>query len=160
MDLSNRVLGSQLAKQMAEKVSAVLLTIGRDHFTRKDLARIECFNFTAAANLSAILNRELQVKDTSDVFYNISPFDLALPRLGAVALAVLGACFELKRLGGEHPLENWVRNHTKTHKVEDVRTFDTIKHQRDKLEHAATTRGGKKARRPRVSSTERQSKAS
>ena len=57
MDLSNRVLGSYVAKQMRERVSSVLLRIGRDTFTRADLARVECFNFTAAANLSAILGR-------------------------------------------------------------------------------------------------------
>lgn len=146
MDLSNRVLGSYLATKLQERASSVLLRIGRDTFGRGDLARVECYNFTAAANLSAILNRELNVKDTADVFQRIAPQALALPRLGAVALAVLGAAFEAKRLGGDRPLENWVRNHTEHHKVEEIRTFGSMKHQREPSE-AADLKRRKHARR-------------
>jgi hypothetical protein len=166
MDFSNRVLGSYLAKRMQERATSVLLTIGRDEFQRADLARVHCYNFTAAANLSAILNRELRVKDTADVFENVHPSALALPRLGAVAIAVLGAAFEAKRLGGDHPLENWVKNHTEHHKVDEIVTFGSLKHQREQAAEATTTKIRKHARRDqahrlRVSRfTARHSKAS
>lgn len=166
MDFSNRVLGSYLAKRMQDRAASVLLTIGRDEFQRGDLARVECYNFTAAANLSAILNRELQVKDTADVFNNIHPQALALPRLGAVAIAVLGAAFEAKRLGGERPLENWVRNHTEHHKLEEIRTFGAVKRRREIAAEAKATKGRKHARRDQAHRlrvaryTERHSKAS
>ncbi len=148
MDLSHRVLGTTIATQIGTRASAVLLQIGRDTFGRADLARVSCFNFTAAANLSAILNKELKVKDTADVFYRIAPSVLVLPRLGAVALAVLGAAFEVKRLGGEHPLENWVRNHTEHKRVEDIVTFSTLKaHSRRETSETRTRKARTAARR-------------
>jgi len=159
MDLSNRVLGSSVAKQLRERAGAVLLQIGRDEFHRADLARVACYNFTAAANLSKILNRELRVKDTADVFHHIHPQALALPHLGAVAIAVLGAAFEAKRLGGDHPLENWVRHHTEHHTVDEVVTFGSLKHRQEKITktHAHRT----KAHRARVTRfPERRRKAS
>jgi hypothetical protein len=127
MDFSNRVLGSYVATRLQDRASAVLLKIGRDEFHRGDLAQVACFNFLAAANLSAILNRELQVKDTRDVFEHVAPAALALPRLGAVAIATLGACFEIKGLGGDHPLEAWVRKHAAHHTDAEIVTFGSIK---------------------------------
>jgi hypothetical protein len=135
MDFSNRVLGSSIATKLHERADAVLLRIGRDEFRRGDLAQVSCFNFLAAANLSAILNRELAVKDTRDVFEHVAPSALALPRLGAVAIATLGACFELKGLGGDHPLEAWVRKHTAHHTDAEVITFGSLK---AKIPHRAT----------------------
>lgn len=166
MDLPDRVLGSYLARRLKERASSVLLQIGRDAFHRSDLARVECYNFTAAANLSAILNRELRVKDTADVFYHVDPQALALPRLGAVAIAVLGAAFEAKHLGGDHPLENWVRRHTAHQEVAEIVTFGSLKHQRERADEARALKQRKHARRDQahrqrvVRFTARHSKAS
>lgn len=142
MDLSTRVLGSSVARRLEDRASAVLLQIGRDTFTRADLADVRCFNFTAAATLSAILNRELAVKDTADVFHHVAPSALALPRLGAVAIAVLGAAFQAKGLGGARPLEQWVRAHTKRER--EIVTFATLKGQ---IERETTASAVKRRRR-------------
>lgn len=125
MHVSPLVLGKYTASQLQTRATAILLTIGRDTFTRVDLARVACFNFTAAANLSAILNRELRVRDTRDVYDNVSPAQLTLPRLGAISLAVLGAAFEAKQIGGEAPLESWVRQHLLPNAK--LVTFDVMK---------------------------------
>lgn len=44
---------------------------------------------------------------------------------GVVSLAVLGAAFEAKGLGGDAPLEAWVKQHQD--KDETLTTFSTIK---------------------------------
>lgn len=126
MDWSDRVLGSTVAKQLRERTTAPLLRIGSDIFDRTSLSHVACFNFVAAANLSTILNRELRVKNTRDLFETIAPAALALPHLGAVSLAVLGAAFEAKGIGGAAPLEAWVTKHSA--KNDPLVTFDTIKH--------------------------------
>jgi hypothetical protein len=151
MDLSTSILGATAAAYIRERQGAALLRIGSDTFTRADLARVECFNFTAAATLSRILNRELQVKDTREVFERIPPEALALPRLGAIGLAVLGAAFEAKRLGGEAPLLAWMRKHRPEAKVI---TFASLKHH-DEAERARErkdTRARKRRRRDRAHS--------
>jgi len=65
MLLSSSVLGGHIAQTLRDRTNAPLLTIGADTFSRHDLAAIDCFNFTAAANLSAILNRELHAHTAS-----------------------------------------------------------------------------------------------
>lgn len=110
MYLSSKFLGSGTVRQLAERVKAPLLVIGSDKFRRRDLATVECYNFLAAANLSAAI-AALDVKDTRDLFTRVPPGALVLPRLGAIALAVLGAAFEAKGLGGAAPLESWVERH-------------------------------------------------
>jgi hypothetical protein len=139
MDLSSTVLGATVVTYLHKTQDAAVLAIGRDRFTRSDLAAVACFNFVAAANLSAILNRELQVKDTRDVFDRVHPNRLAVPRLGAVALAVLGAAFERKGLGGDAPLVAWF----KKHEIKP-QTFGTLKAreqaERAQAKQAATTR--------------------
>ena len=99
MDLSASILGKSVVAYLTERQAAAVLRIGRDVFTRSSLSSVACFNFLAAANLSKILNAELQVKDTRFVYEHIHPDRVALPRLGAVSLAVLGAAFEIKGLG-------------------------------------------------------------
>src|SRR4029077_14569041 len=106
--------------------AAPLLRIGADTFDRKQLAAVACYNFVAAANLSRVL-ADLKVKDTRDVFHNVPPTALALPHLGAVSLAVLGAAFEHKGLGGDAPLEAWVTKHRPTDQRGEFLTFSTIK---------------------------------
>ncbi len=147
MDLSTRVLGTNVVTHLRERAAAVLLRIGRDSFDRAAFSHVACFNFAAAANLSALLNRELRVKDTRDLFERIPPALLAIPRLGSVSLAVLGAAFEIKKIGGDAPLEAWVRRHQD--KDTKIVTFDSMKHHaadllaaRDERQRAAArTRG-------------------
>jgi hypothetical protein len=143
MDYSDRVLGSYVAKRLHERGDAVLLQIGRDTFTRGALAHVECFNFQAAATLSAVLNRELQVKDVRDVFEHTPPAALALPRIGSIAIAVLGAVFEIKGLGGNAPLESWVKRHAG--KGAPVHTFGSIK--AHEAEREAAARGARTRRK-------------
>ena len=139
MDFSNRVLGSYVARRLQDRSTAAVLVIGRDQFHRGDLARVKCFNFTAAATLSTILNAEFRVKDTAEVYHRIAPSALALPRLGAVAIAVLGAAFEAKGLGGDRPLESWVRAHTK--RDTEIQTFAALKGQIERETTTSTKRG-------------------
>lgn len=136
MDYSARILGASVADALTKRTTAPLLTIGRDVFGRRDLAKVDCFNFAAAQNLSAILNRELEVRDTRFVFEHVAPSALALPRLGAISLAVLGACFEAKGLGGDAPLETWVRRHATGDAADPLVTFTSIK-KRHAIELAA-----------------------
>lgn len=127
MNLSTRVLGSSIVKALTERSSSAVLVIGRDSFTRGDLAAIDCFNYIAAANLTRAL-AALEVSSTRDVFDRIPPTLLAVPHVGAVALAVLGAAFEKKSLGGEAPLEAWMIRHRGDVNIKAaVATFGTVK---------------------------------
>jgi hypothetical protein len=130
MNLSTRVLGSSIVKSLTERSSNPVLTIGKDRFTRGDLAAIDCFNYIAAVNLTRAL-AALRVTSTRDVFERIPPSALALPRVGAVALAVLGAAFEKQRLGGDAPLEAWMTRHRGDVK-RGVVTFVAMKHRIEK----------------------------
>jgi hypothetical protein len=146
MNLSTRVLGSTVAHDLAERATAPVLTIGRDRFARGDLAAIACFNFNAAANLSRAL-ASFKVASTRDVFERIAPSALALPHVGAVALAVLGAAFERKGLGGAAPLEAWMIRHSPADVLpaDALATFSTVKH-RAADEARAERHGGRRAR--------------
>lgn len=135
MDYSSRILGSHTANILRARGTTPILVIGSDTFDRTVLSGVKCFNFNAASSLSRILTKELKVKNTRDLFENVSPTDLVLPRIGAVALAVLGACFEAKHVGGSNPLEAWSKNH-RTDEVRDFVTFDTMKAR----EHRETTK--------------------
>jgi hypothetical protein len=83
-----------------------VLQIGRDYFSRQDLAAVECHAFKAAAILSAVIRREFHVRDTRELFEHFSPSAFALPRLGVASLGVLGAAFRIRGLGS---LEDWAR---------------------------------------------------
>jgi hypothetical protein len=63
MDLSARVLGTHATTTLRDRAAAPVLTIGRDRFTRHDLAEVECFNYVAALNLSRAL-ADLDVRPT------------------------------------------------------------------------------------------------
>jgi hypothetical protein len=141
MDLSASVLGRSVVSYLVERQKVAVLRIGKDLFDRAALSSVACYNFTAAANLSKLLNAELQVKDTRDVYEHVHPDRLAIPKLGAVSLAVLGAAFEAKHLGGDAPLENWFRKH----RGGSLITFASLKH-RDEQERAKE-RKEKKARK-------------
>jgi hypothetical protein len=127
MDTSATILGATTAKQLTERGKAAVLMIGKDIYRRADLAGVACFNFNAAQRLSSIL-ATFTVKDTADVFTRIPPSALAVPQIGAVSLAVLGACFELKGLGGATPLQAWVERHLPESHPHVV-TFTSIKQQ-------------------------------
>ena len=143
MKLSARILGSTAVAALTERTAAAVLTIGRDTFTRGQLARVECFNYVAASNLTTAI-ASLKVKDTADLFDRIPPAALAVPHVGVIALAVLGAAFEARGIGGANPLESWATRHTTDERPEIV-TFSTLKH--DAAGHEApaakraTTRG-------------------
>ena len=143
MDLSAPVLGKTVVSYIATRQRSVVLQIGRDRFDRAALSAVACFNFLAADRLSHILNRELQVTDTRDLFDRVNPNRLALPGLGGVSLAVLGAAFQAKGIGGGSPLLNWFRKH----ELNPV-TFSTIKH-RDAAERAKEKTETKTRRRAR-----------
>lgn len=143
MDLAASILGRTVVNYIFSRQRAAVLTIGSDTFDRASLSAVACFNFTAAANLSKILNRELNVKNTRDVFERVHPDRLSLPRLGSVSLAVLGAAFQVKGIGGESPLANWYKKHDA-----DPVTFATTKH-RDAAERAAEKKATKQRRAAR-----------
>jgi hypothetical protein len=130
MNLSTTLLGSSAVRSLQHTASHPVLQVGSDRFTRHDLAGVECFNFVAAGILSHAFDR-LKVKNLREVYDHVAPSMLALPRIGVVSLAVLGAAFEAKGLGGDEPLENWARKHalpSKTGKGEPhLTTFYTIK---------------------------------
>lgn len=122
LQLSSSVLGLDTTHKLQERVAAHLLTIGSDHFNRRDFSKVDCFSFLAAQNLSYWLNKVLKVENTRYVYYHVNPAELAIPRVGAMSLYVLGAAFELKGLGGENPLESWMTYHKLA-----VVTFHTMK---------------------------------
>lgn len=123
MDLSASVLGTHTTTTLRERLTTHLLTIGSDHFTRRDFAKVDCFSFLAAQNLSHWLNKILKVENTRYVYFHVNPAELAIPHLGPFSLAVLGAAFEIKGLGKmQSPLESWMEHH----KLQ-IRTFHTMK---------------------------------
>jgi len=122
MHLSPDILGAHTVTQIQARNAAPLLVIGKDTFYRRDLSKIECWNFNAAANLSKRL-KELDVKSLQDLYTRIHPLQLVMPRLGTVSLAVLGAAFETRGIGGSNPLKQWyVEHETK------ALTFAAMKH--------------------------------
>jgi hypothetical protein len=110
MDLSVHLLGSRVVSQIRDRLRAPVLVIGVDRFSRDELASVHCYHYFAALYLTRAL-AGLEVTSTKDVYNRIPPSALVLPHVGAYALAVLGAAFELKRLGGDSPLDNWSTKH-------------------------------------------------
>lgn len=132
MILADAVLGTTVTTRLRERNATPILRIGSDTFTRRDLAGVECYNFLAAQRLSDILNEHLNAKNLKDVFERIPPSALALPRLGAISLAVLGAAFEAKGLGGDNPLLRYVEKHAPENVAHAVVTFHTMKDRANK----------------------------
>jgi len=121
MDYSTATLGTRVVAQLRDRVAQPVLAIGRDRYTRHDLALGDCFNYQAARRLSDAI-AALRVKDTRDLYQHVEPEQLALPQIGAFAFAVLGTCFELQEVG---TLDDWVKQSRK--KGTPVVTFHTIK---------------------------------
>jgi hypothetical protein len=148
MDFSTKILGTAVVTALQTRTARPVLMIGKDAFTRSDLASVTCFNFVAAATLSTCL-APLKLKSTKDLFETIPPAALALPRLGSIALAVLGAAFEAKGLGGDHPLETWMQQHAPAGAKRPIfTTFHTVK-ARDAKERRAEAKGKKRRQRQR-----------
>ena len=67
----------------------------------------------------------------------------------SISLAVLGAAFEAKKIGGDTPLENYVKKHTtKTNGEATFVTWTTMKH-REQAEVARERKERKKRKRQR-----------
>jgi len=131
---TGHLVGLSAAHHLDARSHEQVLTIGSDHFTRADLAGVACFTFLAAQNLTRAL-RDYGVHSTKDAYERLAPADLAVPGIGAISLAVLGAAFELKGIGGAAPLDSWAERHQQNGK--GPRTFDTIKHHQESA-HRAT----------------------
>jgi len=126
MNLPSAILGKSAVDQITERSGATVLQIGADRLTRADLAAVGCFNFIAARLLTEAA-RELHVDNLRDLYEHVAPRALALPNVGAVSLAVLGAAFEAKGIGGAAPLESYVKKHLPSNGQQTILTFDTIK---------------------------------
>ena len=127
MDLTSHLLGRTVVDRLQLQQAAPVLTIGRDRFTRADLSGVACWNFVAALHLSRAL-ADIGATSTKDVFDHVSPHQLAVPHVGVIALAVLGAAFQAKGLGGATPLDAWAQAHRDpTHPHRTAVTFSTIK---------------------------------
>jgi hypothetical protein len=131
VNLSTTLLGTSAVRALQQTATRPVLQVGSDRFTRADLAGVECYNWMAAGHLTHVLHEQLQVKNLKDVYDNVPPQALALPTIGVVSLAVLGAAFEAKGLGGDEPLESWARRHALPGKKGQgeprLTTFYTIK---------------------------------
>jgi len=141
MILSTTILGTTAVKQLQATGRSSVLEVGSDRLTRAELAKVGCYNFLAAKNLSAIL-KGLGIKNLADLYARVPPSAVALPHMGAISLAVLGAAFEVKGIGGDAPLERWVQKHAGQDEAAAMVTFDTIKRR-----ELAEQRREKKARR-------------
>jgi len=161
VNLSTTILGTAAVKQLQATGSAWILEVGSDRFTRAELAGVGCFNFSAARNLTAIL-KGVPVKNLADLYARLPPTALALPHLGAISLAVLGAAFEAKRIGGDTPLETWVRKHAgpgRANAAEAMVSFQTLKHRELAAELKTRRRRRRERRNYSVRSPERASVA-
>ena len=140
MDTSAAVLGHYHAQRLQQRIAAPVLIIGSDRFTRIELARVECFNFAACTRLENAL-RDLGARNVAQVYDEIPPGALARPGVGVVSLACLGAAFEARRIGGDHPLEAWCRRH-----FDHIVTFSALK---ERTPHSVASRTATRRRRSR-----------
>jgi hypothetical protein len=148
MNLSTTILGSTAVKQLQATSSAWILEVGSDRLTRAELAGVGCFNFHAARSLTTIL-KDFSIKNLADLYARLPPSAVALPHIGAISLAVLGAAFEAKGIGGETPLEAWAKKHGPAgDPAKAMVTFHTMK-QRERAERAEE-RKRKRGRRHRA----------
>jgi hypothetical protein len=146
MNLSTRVLGTHAVHHLEELTEEAVLIVGKDRLTRHDLAAVGCYNFPAARRLSAAVAKQLSVRSLKQLFDEIAPTDLALPGLGVISLAVLGAAWEHRGIGGEAPLESYVKNHRAQDEKRELLTFDSIKRrEHDRLAVATKTKRRRRA---------------
>src|SRR5262245_33256300 len=107
MRLFSGLLGQSVVKALEASAAAGIVEVGKDKISKRELAGEGCYNFHAARLLSRAL-AELKVASLKDLYERVPPTALAIPGLGVVGLAVLGAAFEQRGLGD---LESWVRKH-------------------------------------------------
>jgi len=87
MDFSATIHGTRVVAELKARITRGLVVIGSDVFSRSDLAAVECYCFTAASNLSHILatirvaNGNRKIENTRDLFHNVPPEALMVPRL-------------------------------------------------------------------------------
>ena len=137
MNLFANVLGTTAVRKLEASRSAHVLVIGKDRFTRQQLAGVECFNFHACRLLTNVFN-ELKVPHLQYVYDKLSPQALAMPRLGVVSLAVLGAAFEARQIGD---LQTYAQKHAvKKNGDYQIATFDTLKRREHEREQTAKKR--------------------
>jgi hypothetical protein len=144
VNLSTTILGSTAVKQLQATSHAWVLEVGSDRFTRADLAHVACYNFVAAKNLTTIL-KGLAIKNLADLYARLPPSAVAVPHMGAISLAVLGAAFEVKGIGGDTPLESWVERHAHGDPARAMVSFHTLK--RRELAELAQERKDRAARK-------------
>jgi len=149
MNLAASILGSTAVKHLRDSATASVLRVGSDTLTRGQLAAVQCYNFHAARLLTHILHDLLKVPNLRYVYEKVPPLQLAVPNMGTISLAVLGAAFEAKKIGGGTPLESYVRKHTadnngKPHFI----TWTTLKH-REQVELANERKARKTRKRAR-----------
>jgi len=147
MNLAASILGQTAVTRLEETAKTAVLEIGTDKITRAQLANVECYNFHAARMLTHIL-RDMKVRSLRQVYDEIPPAQLAVPGMGVVSLAVLGAAFEAKGIGGETPLEAYVSKHARANGTGKIVTFDTLK-DREAKERRDEAREHKRRKRQR-----------
>ena len=146
MNFATTILGSTAVHKLQAVQQQPVLIVGKDRLTRHELAAVDCYNFLAAANLTRVL-KALEVPSLQDLYERIAPSALALPHLGVFSLAVLGAAFEARKIGGATPLETWARKHAGNADSPMV-TFYTLK-KREAEGLAEEKKAGKQRRRAR-----------
>lgn len=140
MNLTARILGTHAVDRLSAISQEHVLVAGSDKLTRSDLAGVDCYNFVAARYLTQALH-DIGVENLKDVYERVPPRELARPHVGVITLAVLGAAFEHKRIGGDNPLENYVKKHQ-----DKLVTFDTIKLREERAERQAKKDAKRKKR--------------
>lgn len=129
MFLSDKILGSTAAKHIRATAGGAVLVIGKDTFTRAHLASTGCFHFAAAARLTnAVSELRPRVDDLKDLYRRFPPLALCRHGIGPISFAVLGAAFELKRIGGTRPLEEWTLAHAPADAKRPLLTINSMKH--------------------------------
>lgn len=155
MNLSASILGTSTVEQLKKTYASAVFEAGSDKLTRADFARVGCYNYLAARMISKVLKAELpEIKNLRQLFNEVPPSALALPHVGVISLAVLGAAFEARGIGGDTPLENYVRKHARNDSSGEphITTFYTIKkHEQDeRSQERKEKRRRKKQRRDKA----------
>lgn len=144
---ADRFIGSSVTDTLQKRVTTPLVSIGNDHFFRTQFATLGFFADRAASNLSKqIAEHYPHIKNTKELYERVSPNDLTLPGLGAFTIAALGPIYQLKKIGGEKPLDAWALKHRKGN-GDALVSFNALKHRSVDMKAEAQERKQKKQRR-------------